>query len=176
MKLNGILAGAAFALAACGGGEEVAVAPTALTVSDVEVISDLNAVGSTDAARYWGNLEADLESAVATQFVGQTSPTGARLVVDVDELSVASFFESAAGATDAQLTGTVAVLDPVTGEQTGFYTVSASANQAMTLMSAEPGTRVQTVPATSAEFYSAVVQAFARGVQQAVSGGVAPAA
>lgn len=170
MKMYGMLAGAAFALAACAGGEEeVAVAPQALTVSDVEVSTDLSAVGTRDAARYWGNLEPDLESAIATQFVGQTAPGGARLVVDIDELSVASFFESNAGADDARLTGTVAVLDPVSGEQASFYTVSASANQAMTLMGGD--VRVQTVPASSAEFYSAVVQAFARGVQQAVTGG-----
>ena len=68
------------------------------------------------------------------------------------------------------------MLDPVTAEQIGFYTVSASANQAMTLMGAEEGTRVQTIPATSAEFYSAVVEAFARGVEQAVAGGAMPAA
>lgn len=174
MKLYGTLAAAAIALAACGGGEEdVALAPAVMTVSDVEVTTDLNAVGSADAARYWGNLENDLESAIATRFVGQTSPTGARLVIDIDELSVASFFESAAGADDARLTGTVAVLDPVSGEQVGFYTVAASANQAMTLMGAD--VRVQTVPATSAEFYSAVLEAFARGVQQAVAGGVTAA-
>lgn len=169
MKLYGIVTGATVLLAACAGGEdEVAVAPQALTVSDVEVSTDLSAVGSRDAARYWGNLEADLESAIATQFVGQTAPSGSRLVVDIDELSVASFFESSAGADDARLTGTVTVLDPASGEQAGFYTVSATANQAMTLMGGDA--RVQTIPATSGEFYSSVVQAFARGVQQAVAG------
>ena len=52
MKLYGILAGAALALAACAGEEEdVAVAPAALTVSDVEVMSELSAVASADAAQ-----------------------------------------------------------------------------------------------------------------------------
>ncbi|HLS59417.1 MAG TPA: hypothetical protein VK022_07295 [Paracoccaceae bacterium] len=176
MKLQGLLAGAALMLAACGGGgdEEVATL-SAPVVSDVTVSSDLSAVGSRDAATYWGNLESDLESAIAAQFIGQTGPDGVRLLVDVDELSIASFFESQAGASDGRLTGTVTVLDGTTGEPLGLYTVSATADQAMTQIPSEPGTRVQTVPATSSEFYSALLRAFAVGVADAVNQGGTPA-
>ena len=166
MKLYGYLAGAALALAACGGGQDAA--PPLLTVSDVTVTSDLSAVGSRDAARYWGNLEADLESAIAQEFLGQTSPEGVALAIDIDELSVANFFQSAAGADDARLTGDVAVLSGPNGEQVAYYTVSASANQAMGMMGVDQP--VATIPATDAEFYSAVVEAFARGVASAVRG------
>lgn len=175
MKLYGLLVGAALAVGACAGGEEeVAAVFEPPTVSDVTVSSDLSAVASRDAAAFWGNLDADLESAIAAAFLGQTGPGGVRLLVDIDELSVASFFESAGGADDARLTGTVTLLDSATGEPAGLYTVSASANQAMTMMGAAPDTRVQTIPATSGEFYSAVVQAFARGVTSAVNTGGAP--
>ncbi len=177
MKLHGLLAGAVMALAACGGGEdEVAVVGLPI-VSDVTVSSDLSAVGSRDAAAYWGNLEGDLESAIAAEFIGQTGPDGVRLLVDIDELSVASFFESSAGASDARLSGTVTLLNSATGEPTGLYTVSASAEQAMTRMDTDPDTRVQTIPATTTEFYSAVIEAFAAGVADVVNtrGALAPA-
>src|SRR5690606_8292645 len=147
MKLQGLLAGAALMLAACGGGgdEEVATL-SAPVVSDVTVSSDLSAVGSRDAATYWGNLGSDLESAIAAQFIGQTGPDGVRLLVDVDELSIASFFESQAGASDGRLTGTATVLDRTTGEQLGRDTGTAPAGQATTPCPRETGTRAHTVP------------------------------
>lgn len=175
MKLYALLAGAAIALAACGGGDEEATVAALPVVSDVTVSSDLSAVGSREAATYWGNLEGDLESAIAREFLGQTGPDGVRLLVDIDELSIASFFDPAAGASDAQLTGTVTLLDSETGEAAALYTVSASAEQAMTRIVTDPGTRVQTIPATSAEFYSAVIEAFAAGVADVVNSGGVPA-
>jgi hypothetical protein len=168
MKVHGYLAGAVIALAACAGGEEAA-AP--LTVSDVAVSSDLSAVTSRDAARYWGNMESDLESAIAAEFVGQTGPGGVNIEVDIDEISLANFFQSQAGADNARLTGSVAVIDAQNEQQRGFYTVSASANEVATFL--PPDSDVVTVSRTSAEFYSAVVQAFARGVADAVRTGAA---
>ena len=168
MRIYGYLAGAALALAACAGRDE---APPPLTVSDVAVTSDLTAITSQEAAQYWGNLNADLESAIAGEFVGQTDPSGVAVVVDVDELSLSEFLNAGA---DARLTGDVAVLSGLNGEQVGFYTVTASASQAATILAS--GQDVVTVSPTSEEFYRAVVQAFASGVAQAVRGGGTAAA
>lgn len=165
MKIYGYLAGATLALAACGGGQEP---PPVLTVSDVAVLTDLSAVTSQQAARQWGNLDSDIESAIATQFVGETGPGGVNVTVDIDELSLASFFETAAGADAARLTGDVVVTGATNERTLGVYTVSASANQALQAIGMDE--RVQTIPASNAEFYSAVVDAFARGVAEAVRG------
>jgi hypothetical protein len=165
MKVYGYLAGAAMMLAACAG--EEAAAP--FTVSDVAVTSDLSAVTSRDAATYWGNLESDLASAIAGQFVGETGPDGVNIAVDIDELSLANFVQSQAGADSARLTGDVAVFDARNDEQVGFYTVSASANEVASFLPADRD--IVTISPTSAEFYSAAVQAFARGVADAVRGG-----
>jgi hypothetical protein len=163
MKLHPLpfAAAAVLALAACAGGDD---GPPPLVVSDVAVSTDLAAVTSRQSAQFFGNLDSDLESAIAAQFVGQTGADGVGIVVDVDELSLAQFLSAG---TDGQLTGDVAVIAP-NGETSAVYTVTATASQAATLISAQDG--VVTVAPTSTEFYSALVDSFARGVANAVRG------
>lgn len=138
-------------------------------VSDIRVGADLTAVASPEAAQYWGNLEGDLKTALAAEFVGQTSPDGVIVAVDVDEISMANFFTAAAGADDARLTGDVGLIDPDNEEVERLFTVSASANQAASYLPA--GTDIVTISPTSKEFYDAVVRAFARGVADTIRAG-----
>ena len=157
-----LCAAAALALAACGRGEPPQ--PTR-TVSDITVNTDLQAIGTAGAVQYWQTLDADLETALAEQFVGQIDPEGLAVVVDVDEISLANVY-SALGSEQARLQGDVALLNPANEEVVNQYEVTASAAQGAVLPN--PAGAVITVTADDEEYYDAVVRAFARGVAEQV--------
>jgi hypothetical protein len=155
MRTLGLLAGATLLLAACGGNQS-----QPLAISDVSVQADLPAVGSREALGYWQNLSTDLETAIAAQFAGQIDPTGKRIEVDIDELSLNSPFVSGATAETATLAGRVNLIN-VDGTNAAAYDVTASAQDVATFL--PPGSNLVSIPPTSAEYYQAVVQAFAHG-------------
>ncbi|HET6692361.1 MAG TPA: hypothetical protein VFG74_16025 [Miltoncostaeaceae bacterium] len=156
MRTLGLIAGAALLLAACGG----APGNEPLTISGVNVEADLPSVGSPQAVAYWKNLSPDLETAIAAQFAGSIDPTGKTINVDVDELSLASPFAAGATAQTAQLAGTVTLVNP-DGTNAAVYNVTATSADLVTYLPA--GENIVTVAPTSAEYYRAIVQAFARG-------------
>lgn len=154
MKFIGIAAGvAALALAACS-----SAPPEPLRIADVTVSADLPAVGSSEAVAYWKNLDSDLETAIAGQFVGYLDPTGKHIQVDVDELSLASPFAAGATPETARLSGLVTLLNP-DGTKAAAYNVTASAQDVQNIL--PEGSK--SVPPTSGAYYQAVVEAFARG-------------
>lgn len=160
MRPHALLAGAALFLAACAGQP-----PEPVTVSEVNVTADLSAIGNRNAVGYWQSLDSDLEAALAAEFVGRIDPGGRIVNVDIDELSLQDAFTRGMMTEDARLSGQVEV---VTTEGTSTYNVSASTRDAVTYL--PPGTDVTTIPPTSAEFYQAVVRAFARGTAEVVLG------
>lgn len=153
MKVIGLFAGAAaLALAACS-----SAPPPPLSIAEVDVTADLPSVGSSEAVAYWQNLSADLETAIAEQFVGYLDPAGKSIAVDVDELSLNTPFE--AGATEsARLSGLVTLVNP-DGSSDAAYNVTASAQDVQSIL--PEGS--ESVPPTSGAYYQAVVEAFARG-------------
>jgi hypothetical protein len=163
MRTLGLLTGAALALAACAGRQE---AP--LLISEIQVQTDLAAVGSREAVAYWQDLSADLETALAGQFVGQIDPSGNVVTVDVDEISLASPFAVGATAETARLSGRVEMLNPA-GTSEGAWDVTATAQDVVDFLPV--GTDVVTVRPTTPEYYQAVVQAFARGAALSIQAG-----
>jgi len=163
MKPLGMLAVAALALAACA--QE---APPPLRIAEINVDADLTAIGSRDAVAYWQNLDSDLETAIAGEFVGRIAPQGKTINVDVDELSLANALNAGLGAEDARLSGRVEVVN-MDGSDGGIYDVTATSSEALTYL--PPGTNITSVPPSSGEFYRAVVQAFARGTAEVVTAG-----
>jgi hypothetical protein len=163
MRPLGMLAGAALALAACAGSQN-----TPLTISDVSVNTDLTAVGSREAVAYWKDLSGDLETAIANQFAGRIDPSGDRITVDVDEISLNSPFTAGATAETARLSGRVDRLNPA-GTSEGAYDITASAQDVADFL--PTGSNLVSVPPTSAAYYQAIVQAFARGVSTTLSSG-----
>jgi len=161
MKPLATLAGAALLLAACAGSQQ----PQPMTISEVTVNADLSAIGSRQAVSYWQGLSGDLETAIANEFVGRIDPAGNTIVVDVDELSLNSPFVVGATAETARLSGRVDLLNPA-GTSEGTYNITATSQDVATFL--PPGT--VSVPPTSAEYYHAIVQAFARGVSQTLAG------
>jgi hypothetical protein len=163
MRTLGLLAGAALALAACAGARE-----EPLTISEIQVETDLSAVGSRQTVAYWQDLSGDLETAIANQFVGRIDPAGNVITVDVDEISLNSPFASGATAETAVLSGRVEMLNPA-GTSEGAWDVTATAQDVVDFLPA--GSNVVTVRPTTPEYYQAVVQAFARGAALSVQAG-----
>lgn len=162
MKTLGLLAGAALLLAACGNTQ-----PEPLRISNVTVETDLAAVGSREAVGYWKGLSGDLETAIANQFVGRIDPKGPSIHVDVDEISLNSPFASGATAATAVLSGKVDLMSPAE-TLISSYNVTAHAQDVQDFL--PTGTTLVSVPPTSAEYYQAVVRAFARGVALTLEG------
>ncbi len=163
MKPLALLAGAALVLGACAASE-----PQPVTVAAINVEADLTSIGNRDAVAYWQNLDSDLETAIAAEFVGRIDPAGVTVNVDVDELSLANALNAGLADEDARLSGQVEVVN-ADGTRAGTYNVSATTREAA--LHLPPGANVTTVPASSAEFYQAVVTAFARGTADVVTGG-----
>jgi hypothetical protein len=160
MRSLGVLAGAGLLLAACAGQQQ-----GPLLISGVDAQTDLAAVGTREAVDHWRNLDADLETAIAQQFVGRVDPLGKQISVDVDEISLNSF-----GSTEtARLSGRVELRNP-DGTLESAYNVTASSQDVQQYL--PEGTNVVSVSPTSAEYYQAIVQAFARGAAQVLSGEV----
>lgn len=161
MKPLAPLAGVALLLAACAGSPD-----QPLMISDVSVETDLSAVGSREAVNYWQSLSGDLETAIANEFVGRVDPTGPSITVNVDEISLNSPFMSGATAQTAVLSGLVELISPA-GTTDAAYTVTATAQDVADFLPV--GSDVTSIPPTSAEYYGAVVRAFARGVALTLS-------
>lgn len=156
MRTLGLLAGTAIALAACSGAKP----PEPLTISEVTVEADLPAVGSREAVAYWQHLSDDLKTAIAGQYVGRLDPTGRKIDVDVDEISLRSPFASGATAETAKLSGRVTLINP-DGTNAAAYDVSATSQDIAPYL--PPGSTLASIPPTSAEYYRAIVLAFAKG-------------
>ncbi|MFO1210789.1 MAG: hypothetical protein U1E40_16495 [Amaricoccus sp.] len=158
MRILGLLAGCALALAACAGHDK----NQPFTVSDVSVTADLPAVTSRAAVSYWAHLSDDLKTAIANEYVGRIDPKGKKIVVDVDEISLASPFAAGATAETARLSGRVDLLN-VDTTKAASYDVTATASDVAAYL--PPGTNIVKVSPTSEEYYRAVVQAFASGTK-----------
>lgn len=162
MMTRGLLLGASLLLAACAGSDD---AP--MTISEVQVQTDLSAIGSREAVTYWKTLSDDLETAIADQFVGRLDPEGNVITVDVDELSLTSPFAVGADVETARLSGRVELLNPA-GTSEGAWNVTATAQDVADFL--PPGSNLVSLPPTTPEYYRAIVQAFARGAARSVEG------
>ncbi len=151
-------------LAACAGGTE-----EQFTISSVTVNTDLSAIQSRDAVDYWQNLSSDLETAIASEFVGAVDPSGHPLTVDVDELSLSETFSADATIDSAALAGVVTVGDiEPDGRPDPAYTVTATAQDATQYLQSE---NVVDIDPSTAGYYDAIVKAFASGAADAVRSG-----
>jgi hypothetical protein len=164
MKLQFAMLGSAALLCACASQE-----PEPLLISSIEVDADLTAVDSPGAVTYWKNLSDDLETAIASQFAGSIDPSGHPLTVDIDELSLSESYAAGSAIDNASLSGLVTLGDIVPDARPDTaYTVTATASDAVPYMDSDGNTGVS---ATSAEYYKAIVQAFARGTAQTLRSG-----
>jgi len=130
-------------------------------VKEVDVLVDLAAIQDIEAAREWKNIEGDLETAIVERLVGKISPDGSVIVIDVDELEIANAFQSSLGIAGSKLMGEVEVKKPgILNNET--YILTVTAEQAKTYFPADLDVTV--LNTGSAEFYAAMIDAFAEGV------------
>jgi hypothetical protein len=161
-----LAAGAALALAFGSSGAAAQEAPR--PVSSIDVQADVTAIANAEAAEYWRDVASDLEDALVRHLAGTMDPAGLALLVAVDELALEQAFV-AGFAGDARLVGRAQLVDREARDRVeATYEIAATVSE----MDVElpEGVEVERVLHTSAEFYEAVVDAFARGVADTVLG------
>lgn len=161
MKLLALVLASVLALGACASKPPV---PARQQVSEITVNTDLSSIGNRRAVNYWSTLGTDLKVALASEFVSDIAPSGAVLTVDVDELSLANAYTSKFAGENSTLRGLATLTRD--GKVVGSYNVTASSSQAMQYL--PPQSAGTVVSPDSADFYAALVSAFARGVYAAV--------
>ena len=160
MKLFAVLLAGMLALGACSA--KPPLPPR--QVSEINVNADLSSIGNRQAVSYWSTLGTDLKAAIASEFVNDIDPGGAVLTVDVDELSLANAYSAKFQGENSVLRGTATLSKG--GTTLASYKVTASSSQAMAYLPAQDKDTV--ISPSSADFYAALVSAFARGVFDAV--------
>lgn len=130
---------------------------------EIDVTVDFDAIGTPAAGSRWNDLPADLEDALATRLVG--SPVlaeypGTAITVDIDELSLASALEAAAGVADTTLAGQVHVSNPDQHPLSDSYDLRVSFAEVAPLY-LPVGTDPLTIEIGSILHYETLVSAFA---------------
>ncbi len=139
-------------------------------VKEVQVAVDLASVQNTKAADYYAQLPADLQNAIVADLAGKyaaDSEDGLTLSVDIDEVSLANGYEAAAGTADSALTGRVVTYKGPERDEEHFYDLSVTfADAGATYLPA--GTDMTVIRPGSAEYYQAMVAAFAGEVAKRI--------
>lgn len=128
-------------------------------VREIEVTADIEALQNTQAAGHWANLADDLKNAIATDLVGKTDENGAKILVDIDEVELASSLQSATGVADSRLVGNVAVTHESDNTKFDAYELTVTFEDAGPFFA--PGTDLSAISRDSQDYYDAMIAAFA---------------
>lgn len=131
-------------------------------VKEVDVTTEITAIGNEKAAAYWVNVDTDLEAAILARLVDRIGEEGSKISVDIDELTLANSFESKLGLEDAVMVGKVNVSSETDNAKFDGYELTVTAKTAQAF--AADGTALVTEFVGSPEYYAALVAAFADGV------------
>ena len=131
-------------------------------IKEVEVAADITAVSNAEAAAYWTNMADDLENAIVARLVDRTAEDGAKISVDIDELSLANSFQNQLGLEDAVLVGKVAVTSETDNAVFDGYELTITAVNAQAF--APDGMVLEGAFTDTPEYYQALISAFADGV------------
>lgn len=131
------------------------------TVDKIEVTTDLDAVENAEAAKVWANIDDDLTTKLVDRLEGRADTEGSDIVIDIDEVSLASSFKQAIGAEEAHLKGDIVLRNPGPDDN-AYYTLTVSAAQAQAYF---PDGKVVTDFTTGSDvYYEAMLDAFADNV------------
>jgi len=136
-----------------------AIAATNVKEIDVEV--DLDAIENIQAAQVWTEVGSDLETAIAERLIGQLDDSGARILIDIDEVQLANSFQQAFGVADSVLVGDVNIKEPGIANNER-YTLTVQAEQLVAYF--PDGTIQGDLTMGSEVYYTAMVNAFADNV------------
>lgn len=141
-------------------------------VAKVDVSVDISAVSNAEAAKYWANLETDLENALATRLVDrlpveevkpddQGRLDGAQVLVDIREVELTSAFDRELNLGDAVLVGQVTIADDTDNTNADGYELTVSLENAQVVV---PEGAVVLLSTDTTGAYARLVDAFADGV------------
>lgn len=142
------------------------------TVAKVDVSVDISAVSNAEAAKYWANLETDLENALAARLVDrlpveevkpddQGRLDGAQIIVDIREVELASAFDRELNLGDAVLVGQVTIKDDTDNTNADGYELQVSLENAQVVV---PERMMVVLSTDTSGAYTRLVEAFAEGV------------
>ncbi|SPH23490.1 hypothetical protein DEA8626_02553 [Defluviimonas aquaemixtae] len=128
-------------------------------VREVDVSVDMDALQNANAAAHWSGLADDLENAIVAALVGRTGEQGAKISVDIDEVELASTFQSAVGVADSRLSGDVGITHDSDNTKFDNYELTVTFEQAGPFFL--PGTDLAAITTDSQEYYDAMIATFA---------------
>jgi len=131
------------------------------TVDKIEVTTELDAVENAEAAKVWANIDDDLTAKLVDRLQGRADTDGSDIVIDIDEVSLASSFEQAVGDEKAYLKGDVVLRNPGPDDNE-YYTLTVHAEQAQAYF--PDGKVVTDLTTGSRVYYQAMLDAFADNV------------
>ncbi|WP_374396288.1 hypothetical protein [Tabrizicola sp.] len=141
-------------------------------VARIDATVDVSAIKDTQAATFWANLEADLENAIAARLTDRLASKeakpdadgkidGAQIIVDINEVELASAFERELNLGDAVLVGDVTIRDDTDMANTDTYELTVSLENAKVVV---PEGTMLVLSTDTGEAYKRLVEAFADGV------------
>ena len=139
-----------------------ALAQDPTTVREVDVEVDLGAIQNPEAAAYWTNVADDLENAIVARITDRTRPDGVRISIDIEEVSLASLYESLTDISDTRMMGQVNITSDTDNTKFNSYELSVRVEEALPFF--PPGTVVTAIVRDTPEYYRAMVEAFADAV------------
>lgn len=134
-------------------------------VREVDVTADIAAIQNPKAAAFWANAADDLENAIVARLTDRLSQDeGVKVAVDLDEISLANSYESAAGIAESSLSGSVKVLADNGSDDTRVYDLTVRFDRAYL----PAGVDLAAVTTDSPDHYRALIDGFADQVVQSV--------
>lgn len=141
-------------------------------VAKVDVSVDVSAINNTEAAKYWANLETDLENAIAARVTDRLATEevkpdengkidGAQIKVDIREVELASAFERELNLGDAVLVGQVTIVDDTDNTNADGYELTVSLENAKVIL---PEGKALLLSTDTEGAYTHLVDAFADNV------------
>jgi len=131
----------------------------ATPVQEIDVQADLTAISNPKAALYWGHLAEDLKAALTARLVGQLADQGAKVSVDIDELSMANTFEEITDVAEARLSGKVHITSQTDNSKFDSFDLTVDAT---TLNALDAEGKLKKGAFTDAKaYYLAMVNTFA---------------
>ncbi len=131
-------------------------------VQEVNVTADITSISNAEAASFWSNTATDLQNAILGRLVDRTAEDGVKIIVDIDELSLANSFQNRLNLEDAVLVGSVNVTSDTDNTKFDTYELTVTALTAQAF--AADGTVLEGAFTDTPEYYAALISAFADGV------------
>ncbi|MEZ5797528.1 MAG: hypothetical protein R3D63_08760 [Paracoccaceae bacterium] len=142
----------------------------------VDVTTDLAAIQNAAAAKYWGNLDADLEAAISARLGerlmteeevqaatqgkdGAEAIAGPEILIDIREVELSNTFERVLNLSDAVLVGQVNVNDQTNQTNYDAYELSVSLETAKVVL--KEGETLMLTTGDTGETYRHLVDSFA---------------